>query len=121
MNTKVLGDSGEAYALQWLLWHDYEVEAQNWRHGRQELDIIARKNQTLVFVEVKTRTSDTFSNPETAVDQAKQKGMIKAAAAYIELKKHEGPVRFDVISVVMQPHAKKLLHMPDAFFPLSSE
>jgi putative endonuclease len=121
MDSKEMGVEGEAYAVQWLLWHDYVVEQKNWRTGRLEIDIIARTGRTLVFVEVKTRGSDWFSDPETAVDLAKQKAMMKAAAAYVEQTQHQGSVRFDVVAVVLAPHVKKLLHIPDAFFPLSSD
>lgn len=121
MDSKEMGDKGEAYAVQWFLWHDYTIEQKNWRTGRLEVDIIARKDKSLVFVEVKTRGSDWYSEPETAVDLAKQKAMMKVAAAYVAQTNHQGPIRFDVVAVVLAPHLRKLLHIPDAFFPLSSD
>ena len=93
----------------------------NWRFARAEIDIIAKQNQTIVFVEVKTRSSEYFGFPETAVDAAKQKNMAMAAEEYLEQQSIETDVRFDVISIVMKNNEPDIHHIEDAFFPYDIE
>jgi putative endonuclease len=92
----------------------------NWRSGRFEIDIIAKIKSTLVFVEVKTRSAEYHDFPESSVDRHKQKSMIKAASDYIEKQQHPGPIRFDIVSIILIPNVQKLIHFRDAFFPLDS-
>lgn len=61
------GAEGEQAACQWLDQRGYRIEARNWRHGRLEVDIVARHGRTLVIVEVKTRRSDRYDGPADAV------------------------------------------------------
>jgi putative endonuclease len=114
------GLAGESYALQWLQMQGYEILELNWRYRRLELDIIARIQNRLIFVEVKTRSREEFSFPEISVDYRKQKFMMAAAAAYMKEMQNEGPFRFDIIAVVIRPHMRKLIHIRDAFFPNSA-
>ncbi len=111
------GKLGESLAADWLLAHGTEILELNWRSGRSEIDIIGKEGRTLIFFEVKTRSSDWFSQPEDSVGHVKMKSMSAAALAYIEKTRHEGNIRFDVISIVIQPFEKKLFHQKDAFFP----
>ena len=67
-----LGAKGETMAVQFLMAKNYQIVAINWRWQKAEVDIIAQINDTLVFVEVKTRSSDTFVKPEEAVHEKKQ-------------------------------------------------
>lgn len=113
-----LGRAGEQMAARFLSMRGMQIIHQNWRAGRDELDMVVRSGNSLIFVEVKTRSSDRFDQPEDAIDSAKQQKMLRAAGRYIEANPHHGPVRFDVISIVLAGHMSKLFYMPDAFFPI---
>ena len=113
-----LGQLGEQLAANFLQANGYNILARNWRVNRVEIDIIAELNDTLIFVEVKTRSSDFFGAPETAVTKRKKRLLAAAASAYMEQSGHDWAIRFDIISIVMQlGEAPKLEHFEDAFFP----
>jgi putative endonuclease len=78
-----LGKNGEELAVRHLKSNGYEILETNWRKGSLEVDIIARKGNTLVIAEVKTRSTNYFGEPEEFVTRAKQKNLIKAANSYI--------------------------------------
>lgn len=112
-----LGKKGEELAVQFLLLKGYQIEERNWRHGRAEIDIIARKNEKLIFIEVKTRSTDYFGNPEASVDRRKRELIASAAGAYIILQRHEWMIRYDVVAIVMKPEGRySISHFEDAFF-----
>lgn len=112
------GKWGEQKALYHLRQHHYEILETNWRHKRAEVDIIARKDGILVFIEVKTRTNLSFGEPHDFVDQLKEDLMVDAAAAYMEKICHHWEIRFDIISITIpNEHTYKLRHIEDAFFP----
>lgn len=111
------GKEGEHLALHYLYAQGYEILETNWRFGRAEIDIIARKEEILIFVEVKTRTNEAFGLPEEAVDVRKMRLLTRAAAVYMEKISHEWEVRFDVIAIVMtNGSAANIEHFQDAFF-----
>jgi putative endonuclease len=101
--TQAVGQAGEAMALIYLRRKKYVIIETRFRFLRGEIDIIARERETLVFVEVKMRTSDAFGRPEESVTPAKQQQIRKVAEGYL-LKRQLGdvPCRFDVISI--RPH-----------------
>lgn len=112
------GAKGEALARQYLEDKGYQVVETNWRYRRSEVDIIVRRDQWLVFVEVKTRASADFGRPEDFVTPAKEKRLAQAAFAYLAETGHQGEVRFDVISVLAPPDGLvEITHLEDAFFP----
>ncbi len=114
----LLGSRGETLACQYLETLGYEILDQNWTFQKAEIDIIAYKNQIIVFVEVKTRSGDAFGKPEEAVHFAKQKVMERAAEEYIYLMEHQGEIRFDIISILFEsPDKYALSHIEDAFWP----
>ena len=97
---KLLGRAGEDRAARHLADQGYRILERNYATPQGELDLIALDGNTLVFVEVKTRKSDTYGAPELAVDQRKQGRMIKAALGYLRHKKlHQVPCRFDVVAI----------------------
>ena len=97
---KLLGRTGEDRAAKHLAEKGYTILERNYSAPQGELDLIALDRGTLVFVEVKTRTSDAFGAPELAVDQRKQGRMIKAALGYLKHKRlHQMPCRFDVVAI----------------------
>ncbi|MBW4888232.1 YraN family protein [Mucilaginibacter sp. HMF5004] len=116
-----LGRHGEQLAKTHLLALGYEILDENWTYGKAEVDLIAYKDKTIIFVEVKTRSGNGFGEPEDFVDNRKQKLLANAADEYIYLVNHQGDARFDIISILFkgqQQHSLK--HIEDAFWPSSS-
>ena len=97
---KTLGREGEDRAAQFLAEKGYKILERNYSTRSGEIDLVALHNGEVVFVEVKTRTSDAYGAPELAVNPRKQLRMIKAALGYIKYKKlHQMPCRFDVVAI----------------------
>jgi len=112
------GMIGEALARAHLEMLDMKIVAENYRHARVELDLIARHGECLVFVEVKTRRGLGWGHPSRAVSAAKERNIARAAAAYMREVDHQWEVRFDIIAILLhQDGSHTLEHMPDAFFP----
>jgi len=114
-----LGEKGEQLALKELQNSGYTILEQNWRSGRNELDLVAQIGETVVFVEVKTRSTDFFGDPSEAVSVSKQKRIIQAANDYLEQKELEFEARFDIISIVMNKDHTQVEHIQDAFYPMA--
>ncbi len=110
------GNRGESMAKDFLLKKGYQILETNWRFSRAEIDIIAMNGQILVFIEVKTRSTDFFGEPELAVDEHKRRLMSDAASAYMEQINHEWEIRFDIISIVLKNTDPEIVHFEDAFF-----
>lgn len=116
------GSRGEQLACRFLENSGYEILERNWKHGRHELDIVARSAQELVVVEVKTRSSDKHGQPEEAVKKGKRGHMLRSANAYIEQTACVLSVRFDIISVILHPGGKPHIHhIQDAFYPTTHD
>lgn len=109
------GQSGEDLAAQFLEKKGYEIISRNYRYRRAEVDLIARKAQLLVFVEVKTRRGAAFGNPEDFVDSKKAALVIEAADHYIHQHNWQGNIRFDIIAILTSPKID-IQHLQDAFF-----
>ena len=110
------GRWGERLAAWYLFFHGCRILERNWRCGRYEIDIVARERRTgtLLFVEVKTRSSTAFGRPVDAVTPRKQLFLTRAAQGY--LTSHGTPdaiTRFDVIEVYTHP--LRIVHLPGAF------
>lgn len=115
-----LGIRGEDLAEEYLKKKGYDILEKNWTYQRNEIDIIASDNQYIIFVEVKTRSSKYWGNPEDAVSVSKINRIVKAADLYIDLYNIEKPVRFDVIAIISNKTVLDIAHFEDAFFaPLS--
>lgn len=114
----VFGAQGEMLAKQHLEKSGYEILDENWTFGKAEVDLIAYKDQQIIFTEVKTRSGNYFGEPEDFVSPAKQKLMELAASEYIYLMGHKGDIRFDIISILFDKNQKHILkHIEDAFWP----
>ena len=113
----ILGLNGESLAASYLQEKGYTILDRNWRSGHKELDLIARKDSTLVVVEVKTRSSDNFGSPQDAVDERKIRRLVMAADAYVRLNALDLEVRFDIVTVIDDDGQVKVEHIEDAFFP----
>jgi putative endonuclease len=114
---QAVGRSGEEIALKYLLRKKYQIVETGFRLFRGEIDIIARDGRTLVFVEVKMRTSGAYGRPEEAVTPGKQQQIRKVAQGYL-LKRRLGDVdcRFDVIAIRQQGQdGLAIEHFEDAF------
>jgi putative endonuclease len=115
MNIKATtGKKGEEMAANFLALHGFEIVARNYRYKHAEIDLIARKENLLVFVEVKTRSSSSFGEPESFVDNKKVAKILEGAEHYIFETHWHGNIRFDIVSVKLgtQP---EVVHFEDAF------
>jgi putative endonuclease len=113
-----IGKIGEDAATEWLIKQNFKILARNWRFGRAEIDIIAQNSeQTIVFVEVKTRTDNTFAQPQIAVSLRKQQLICEAAFAFLNQIKHNWTFRFDIIAILFKNETSYIQHFEDAFFP----
>ncbi len=113
--TKLLGKEGEDRAARFLMKQGYRIIERNYRTRSGEIDLIALHDGAVVFIEVKTRTSDAFGAPELAVNPRKQQRMVKAALGYIKYKKlHQVPCRFDVVAITTAAE-KEVEHIQNAF------
>jgi putative endonuclease len=108
-----LGQLGEKLAKRFLEEREYEIICQNFKSKQGEIDIIAKdKNKTMVFVEVKTRTSLEFGNPAEAVNKSKIEHILKTARYYLYSNKiKETSMRFDVIEVFIYKGRYRVNHI----------
>lgn len=112
------GRAGEQAAAAFILQKGYEILDENWVSGKAEVDLIAYNEKTIIFIEVKTRSSIAFGQPEEFVSIAKQKLLEQAAQAYIDIMEHKGEIRFDIISVLLTQNKQfHITHIEDAFWP----
>jgi putative endonuclease len=112
---KLLGREGEDLAARFLMKQGYRILERNYRTRSGEIDLVALHDGIVVFVEVKTRTSDAFGAPELAVTPRKQQRMVKAALAYIKYRKlHQVPCRFDVVAITTTAE-QEVEHIQNAF------
>lgn len=110
------GKEGESLARAFLEKAGYQVVHTNWRWHRYELDIVAIKEDTLVVVEVKTRSENPLLAPEEAVDEVKIRRIVTAADAYVRYFDIRLPVRFDIITLIKRGDGFVADHIEDAFY-----
>ena len=117
LNSKTeIGKKGEEMAVTYLRKRGYKILATNWHFHHLEIDIVALDGDEIVFVEVKTRTSTAFGNPEEAVSQQKINRILDAAEAYIEKYDIDREARFDIMAILLPYQAApKLEYFEDAF------
>jgi putative endonuclease len=113
-----LAKKGEEEATKYLTNNGYEIICRNWIKNHLEIDIIAKKNNKLIIVEVKTRNSDTFGLPEEFVNYRKQKNLVKAAQLYADIYAIDEEIQFDIIAIIMENENFNLNHISEAFSPL---
>lgn len=114
----IFGAEGELLARKYLEELGYEILDENWTFNKAEIDLIAYKDATIIFAEVKSRSSTAFGEPEDFVDLAKQKRLASAADEYIHLMDHQHEIRFDIISVLFDKSGRHIIrHTEDAFWP----
>ena len=113
-----IGKIGEASAVEYLEKQGHLILERNWRYHKAEIDIITKRNDLLIFVEVKTRQSDRNGLPEDFVSYAQRKMIVGAASRYMEKQNHEWAVQFDVIGILIDDRGMvvRLNHYEDAFY-----
>lgn len=108
---KTLGRNGEKLALKYLRQQGYKILKHGYKNPFGEVDIIAKINDTVAFIEVKTRLTDTFGAPSEAVDKRRQYRYIQAAKYYFSGRQIDFTVRFDIIEIF----CGKINHIENAF------
>jgi len=114
------GDIGEQLAADYLLSKNYHILARNWRGTKElkapEIDIIAQKDDTIVFLEVKTSSTGKFGSPREKIDNYKRKRIAQGAQAYLAINNlGEIQCRFDAIIVDKRQKYPKIIHIENAF------
>ena len=110
-----IGNKAEAMAVKFLSKKGYEIIEQNYTFGKGEIDIIAKKDSWLVFVEVRARSEVTHGFPEQTISKNKANLIIKTAENYIYQKDWHGNVRFDIIAITVGDNFE-IMQFEDAFF-----
>ena len=110
-----VGREGEALAANFLQQKGYEIVDRNWRYGPKEIDIVARDGDTMVFVEVKTRSTLAFELPQEAVTKKKMKNLVEAADAYLIQRNIDLESRFDIVAVLNGTPPKVIEHLEGAW------
>ena len=109
---------GEEIAARFLLSEGFDLLHRNWRSGRYELDIVARKEGVLHIVEVKSRKADGLTAPEEAMTRKKFNALFRAAQQYVALYRIDADTQFDLIAVDLLPDSThRLRYIPNAMVP----
>jgi len=111
-----LGKLGEELAVEYLRKNGYEILETNWIFQKAEIDILAKKEETLAVVEVKTRSSLEFGLPQDFVKPKKIQLLVKAVDAYVNKKNLDIEVRFDIIAIHKEGKSFAIEHLIDAFY-----
>jgi putative endonuclease len=116
MEKKELGKKGEEVALRFLKRKGYRIIETNYVCKLGEMDLIAKEKDTLVFIEVKTRTSMMFGPPQLAVNPSKQRQLSKVALNFLKEKKLEDvKARFDVVAILLGQKGEEIELIRNAF------
>lgn len=116
--TQALGETGERVAARWLVRRGWRLLAWRFRSGHRDIDLVAERDGTVAFVEVKTRRGERFGGPVGAVGWRKQRELTRSASVWMD--RHGRPelaYRFDVIGVIIRGDRVRLRHVEDAFSP----
>ncbi|SHE53814.1 YraN family protein [Chryseobacterium vrystaatense] len=115
------GKIAEDLAAEYLQKKGYKVLTRNFRFQKAEIDIIAEKENLIIIIEVKARSTDAFMLPQEAVTKTKIKSIVSAANHYLEEFNRNNEVRFDIISVLPDEMKKLTIdHITDAFEALDA-
>jgi len=110
-----LGLKGEELAIKYLEGKGYLILAKNYRYRKAEIDIIAKKDSTLAIVEVKTRSSNYFGNPQDFVNEKKIRLLVSAVNYYVIEGDLDVEIRFDIIAILKNKGSYNIKHIKDAF------
>lgn len=110
-----LGKKGEEMAVSHLIATGYEIVARNFMYQKAEVDIIARKDNILAVVEVKTRSTPDFGDPQDFVKKKQIQQLVKAIDFFVNDHNLDVEVRFDIIAIIKNASGTRLEHIEDAF------
>lgn len=110
-----LGASGEELATEFLTKKGYTILEKNWRYQKSEIDIIAKKNKTLIVIEVKTRTTNYFGEPQIFINKNKIQRLVIATNAYVTHNHLDINVRFDIIAIISKKDKITIKHLKNGF------
>ena len=111
-----LGKKGEEMAAAHLLACGYELVARNFKFQKAEVDIIARKGDILAVIEVKTRSTPNFGDPQEFVKKKQIQQLVKAIDHFVNENNLDVEVRFDIIAIIQNKAGTRLEHLEDAFY-----
>jgi len=111
-----LGKKGEKLAVDFLLDKGYNIVERNYRFDKAEVDIIAQKNQTLAIVEVKTRSTSDFGDPQDFLKPKQIQRIVKAVDEYVLVNNLDVEIRFDIIAIVKENKGFSIEHLENAFY-----
>ncbi|WP_417800315.1 YraN family protein [Tenacibaculum sp.] len=110
-----LGKKGEQLAIDYLVKNGYTIVEKNYRFQKAEVDIIAQNKDVLAVVEVKTRSTTYFGNPQDFVNPKKIKLLVTAIDDYVIKRDLDVEIRFDIIAIIKQRNEFVITHIEDAF------
>ncbi len=110
-----LGQKGEEKAKNYLQERGYAILHTNWRYKHKEIDLVAKKDGFLIFVEVKTRTFGGMQAAEESITTNKMRYLIEAAEEYVTKYNRKEEVRFDVLALTFQQGNWQINHIKEAF------
>ncbi len=111
-----LGKKGEQLAVDYLISKGYTIVQRNYRFQKAEVDIIAKKEDTLAIIEVKTRSTSDFGNPQDFVKSKQIQRLVKAVDEYVTVNNLDVEVRFDIIAITKQENGFNIEHLENAFY-----
>ena len=111
-----LGKKGEEIAKEFLIKKGYEIIVQNYRYRSYEVDIIALYEKQIIAIEVKTRSQNSYGNPEEFVTKKQMQHLRSAMNHFVITKDSNFEVRFDIISILKTTNEFKIKHLEDAFY-----
>jgi len=111
-----LGKKGEQLAVDYLIKKDYQILERNYRFQKAEVDIIAQIKDTLAIVEVKTRSTTDFGNPQDFVKPKQIQRLVKAVDEFVLVNGLDIEVRFDIIAIIKTCKQFEIEHLEDAFY-----
>jgi putative endonuclease len=110
-----LGKEGEKIAVEYLQENGYVILEKNYRYLKAEVDIIAKKEHLLIGIEVKTRTSDYFGNPQDFINKKKIELLTSAINYYVIKNALDVEVQFDIVAILKNNNTIQIEHLEDAF------
>jgi putative endonuclease len=115
-NPQQLGRDGELVAERWLRGRGWRVLQRRFRSGHRDIDLVAERDGTVAFIEVKARSGRVFGDPVEAVNWKKQRELVRSAATWIDRHGRPGEhYRFDVIGVLVEGETVRVRHVENAF------
>jgi len=112
----LLGKNGEQMAVDFLTKKGYDIIERNYRFDKAEVDIIAKKENILAIIEVKTRSTSDFGDPQDFVKPKQIQRLVKAVDEYVIENKLDVEVRFDIIAIVKESKCFLIEHLENAFY-----